>query len=754
MSYRDNSFHNLFEEFNGKLDGVSSNKPFAYPGPTQRNLNKDGKFEESKVMQRGYIRSIPTEIYGAKQPVMKANFQFNPSTLQQSVQAQADTLDLIRQDPAQYSTPRPGNANLAFNLKFDRSHELNNYKENVEYTSKNIWSWGPDTVGVYHDIDALYRVIGQGAYADTYKYLKEVVRRRGILSLNDSEGSTIGDWEGGDAGGTGIEGEDDEGFTFDDSLSYLFGKEDAVEGGLINNTAFLIPQPVRLVFSSLFVVEGHVMSSNVTYSRWTPSLVPIMADVSLTIDAKDIGFSRENMLLTSVLKVAAKNAEQEVQEQQDAQQEAVTEALSMISSAQVGIIDLTEREKGGGSDDSWGNTNKKERGQQHPGLGHVLWHLDNKWVDGSTEISGPSWSHLYKSCYLTGGQSDGLDKLKDYFEDGTIKSIKMKYNVSLYGPYKVDGERENRPVYRTGGGGQVPVTLVDPDKTAVESIPLHGNAVSTLFTEQYTADVTATNWDQFQKFFNYKSYHVEGDSKESKTSGLQSDAVGWRKAQNDITPGVNQVSRNGGVPKKGGYSSSSGIDMFPLISGRVNFGSGEGGRMDDDLKDEIYVYKWDIVGSVEFGKGETIEKDVATTTATRWGAGTVADLFDQEHQGTRSNTTSQVGDRRFTLTSNIPLDWVSTAATATVANAPTVPGNTPIRGLPAKSSGNLPRVEAKDGGYARPRSSGSTPRRRDKYLAGIDPNGAAKADKRKKDTPGGTSSTNPNKGGNGPSFPI
>ena len=757
MSYRDNSFHDLHEDLNGKADGVSSNRPFAYPGPTQRNLNKDGKFEESKVMQRGYIRSIPTKIYGIQQPVMKASFQFNPSALQQSVQAQADTLDMIRQDPSQYSTPKPGNTNLAFNLKFDRSHELNNYKETVGERGgygidKNVWSRGPELVGVYHDIDALYRVIGQGAYAETHQYLKEVVRRRGVLSLNDSTGSTVGDWVGGAVGGNDIQGDDDEGFTFDDSLTYLFGDEET-EGGLINNTAFLVPQPVRLVFSSLFVVEGHVMASNVTYSRWTPSLVPIMADVSLTIDAKDIGFSRPKMLLTSALEVAAKNAEQEVQEQQDAQQEAVTEALSMIRSAKVGIIDLTERERGG-TDDKWGNTNSNKPGK---GLGHVLWHLDNKWVDGSTEEAGPTWSHLYKSCYLT-GQGDGHEKLKSYFEDGTIKSITMRYNVELYGPYKKDGADENKPVYQqTQAGGQAPLTLVDPLKTAAESIPLHGNGISNLFTEQYTADVKVTNWDHFQKFFHHTPYHVEGNSSDSATEGLRQEAMNWRNKQQAIIESVNQVSRSGGVPKKGGAAGSGGVEMFPLISGRVNFGSGEKGLMDDDLKDEIYVYKWTIEGDVKFGEGENIKADVATTKAAQWGSGTVADLFDQEHQGTRSNTTSQVGDRRFTLKSNITLDWVSTAATDTVAvvgAAPTVPDDIPVRGLPSKSSGNLPRVEAKDGGYARPRSSGSTPRRRDKYLAGIDPNGAARADKRKKDTPGGTSSTNPNKGGNGPSFPI
>lgn len=747
-SYRDNSFHELHEDLTGKSDGVSRNRPFAYPGPTQRNLNKDGKFEESKVMQRGYIRSIPTKVYGIQQPVMKASFQFNPSALQQSVQAQADTLDLIRQDPSQYSTPKPGNTNLAFNLKFDRSHELNNYKENVDYGNdrKNVWSRGPEMVGVYHDIDALYRVIGQGAYAETHQYLKEVVRRRGVLSLNDSTGSTVGDWVGGAAGGTDIQGDDDEGFTFDDSLEYLIGN--GAEGGLFNNTAFLVPQPVRLVFSSLFVVEGYVMASNVTYSRWTPSLVPIMADVSLTIDAKDIGFSRPKMLLTSALEVAAKNAEQEVQEQQDAQQEAVTEALSMIRSAQVGIIDLTERERFG-VDDDWGNTNNGK------GLGHVLWHLDNRWVDGSTEKEGRPWSHLFKSCYLT-GQGDGHEKLKSYFEDGTIKSITMRYNVELYGPYKKDGADENKPVYQhTQAGGQAPLTLVDPAKTAMESIPLHGNGVSTLFTKQYTDTVKVTNWDHFQKFFHHKPYHVEENSSNTSTIGLQDEAITWRGNQQAIIEGVNQVSRSGGVPKKGGAASNSGREMFPLISGRVNFGDGEKGLMDDDLKDEIYVYKWTIEGDVKFGEGENIKADVANTKATQWGSGTVADLFDQEHRGTRANKTSQVGDRRFTLKSNITLDWVSTGATATVADAaPTVPDDIPVRGFPSNSSGNLPRVEAKDGGYARPRSSGSTPRRRDKYLAGIDPNGAARADKRKKDAPGGTSSTNPNKGGNGPSFPI
>ena len=762
MGFREDPFHDLYEGVNTYS---KENDRFGYPGPGYRNLTKEGKFEEIRGMQRGYIRNIPTAVYDVAPPTIRCNFQFNPATLMQSVNAETAVIDMVRQSPEQYSRPKQGNTNLAFNLKFDRSYELNNFggtltDNNVDNSNDqnfNLWSRSPGEVGVYHDIDALYRVIGQGAYSDTKDYLKEIVKRRSILELNDIEGGSSGDWSGGDVGSTDISAsnEDRDG-TFEESLDYLVGDQ----GGLMNNTAFLVPQPVRLVFSSLFVVEGHVMASNVTYSRWTPSLVPIMADVSLTIDAKDIGFSRKKMFLTSSLEEAASIAEKEIEEAQEAQQEAVTEALSIIKSAQVGIMDMTERERGGllpNSDDSWGNTGDTSKNRS---VGHVLWHLDNAYTDNNGSLKegkqDSDFSTMFKSCYLT-GSGDEDDKLEEYFKDNVIKDISMGYNVELYGPYTASGDHGVK--YSVVTGGQVPQSLVNPERTARESTPRHGNTNSNLLTKQSGSNIKVSSLDQFKTFFRYKSYQVEENTQDSSTDGLYETARSWRSEQDNHLNGVAQVSRSGRVPMtaRGPHSSAGYID---LIRGRIGNGS-EKGAMDSDLREEIYVYKWTVNGKVSFGEGEGIKADVATTKAEKWGYGTVADLFDQEHGKSREEgPMGGVGDRRFTMQSNIQLSWVSTAVTASVeASSPTAPNvpddpMVPIRGLPAKSSSNTPGVELRGGAYARPRSSGSTPRRRDRSLAGIDPNGAARADKRKKDTPGVPSFTEPNKDGKGPSFPI
>jgi len=758
MGFREDSLHNLYEGVNTY---TRENMRFGYPGPGYRNLTKDGKFEEIRGMQRGYIRNIPTSVYDVAPPTIRCNFQFNPATLMQSVNAETAVVDMVRQSPEQYSQPKQGNTNLAFNLKFDRSYELNNFRgtitdnnvDNSDDQNFSLWSRSPREVGVYHDIDALYRVIGQGAYSDTQDYLKEIVKRRTILELNDIEGGSSGDWSGGDVGGTDIVASNEErDGTFEESLDYLVGDQ----GGLMNNTAFLVPQPVRLVFSSLFVVEGHVMASNVTYSRWTPSLVPIMADVSLTIDAKDIGFSRKKMFLTASLEQSASNAEKEIEEAQEAQQEAVTEALNIISSAQVGIMDITERERFG-TDDSWGNTGDRSKGRS---VGHVLWHLDDAYIDSDSrslrEGKGDTiFSTMLKSCYLT-GDGDEPDKIEDYFANNVIKHISMGYNVELYGPYTTSGRHAVK--YSTVAGGQVPQTLVDAERTAKESIPRHGNPNSNLLTSQSEKRIKVSNFDDFNTFFRYTKYcEFDPNESSSSTDALQETAKGWRAAQNALINGAAQVYRDNRVPMTA-HGPHPSVGYIDLIRNRVNFsGSGEKGEMDSDLREEIYVYKWTVDGKVSFGEGEGIKADVATTRAVKWGYGTVADLFDQEHGKSREDNKSTVADRRFTMKSKIKLSWVSTSVTSSVeassSTFPDVPA-VPIRGLPAKSSSNSPGVELRGGAYARPRTSGSTPRRRDKSLAGIDPNGAAIADKRKKGTPGAPSFTDPNKDGKGPSFPI
>ena len=70
------------------------------------------------------------------------------------------------------------------------------------------------------------------------------------------------------------------------------------------NSAFLSPLPVRIVFSSLFMVEGFVTSSSVQFVKFTRNYVPTICKVTLSVRALYIGFAREKAYLTDALETA------------------------------------------------------------------------------------------------------------------------------------------------------------------------------------------------------------------------------------------------------------------------------------------------------------------------------------------------------------------------------------------------------------------------------------------------------------------
>ena len=72
------------------------------------------------------------------------------------------------------------------------------------------------------------------------------------------------------------------------------------------NSAFLVSLPVRIVFSSLFMVEGYITSTNVTFNKFNPNMVPTQCVVGITMQALYIGFAREKTYLTTTLDEALK----------------------------------------------------------------------------------------------------------------------------------------------------------------------------------------------------------------------------------------------------------------------------------------------------------------------------------------------------------------------------------------------------------------------------------------------------------------
>lgn len=75
------------------------------------------------------------------------------------------------------------------------------------------------------------------------------------------------------------------------------------------NSAFLVSLPVRIVFSSLFMVEGFITSTQVTFNKFNANMVPTQCMVGVTMQAMYIGFAREKTYLTTQLETALNTAD-------------------------------------------------------------------------------------------------------------------------------------------------------------------------------------------------------------------------------------------------------------------------------------------------------------------------------------------------------------------------------------------------------------------------------------------------------------
>lgn len=83
--------------------------------------------------------------------------------------------------------------------------------------------------------------------------------------------------------------------------------------GSESNRAFLIPNPVRVVFSSLYMVDGYVTAVNLLFTKFSRNMVPVTATLSLQMEARYIGFAREKTFLTEVLEQAKEPSEDGVE---------------------------------------------------------------------------------------------------------------------------------------------------------------------------------------------------------------------------------------------------------------------------------------------------------------------------------------------------------------------------------------------------------------------------------------------------------
>lgn len=294
----------------GRFADNPTNDQFAYPGGHRRHLNADGEMVAHHI-ERGFMRILPYSLERERGddksnlPNYRLFFQFNPQTINREVRMSENTYSPIMQTKEQLSQPLYGESTFSFDLMFDRSFELNSSISNRDQlneiqsdlaqadTNDSLTTLSPQAIGVLHDIRMLDAVVGQGITQEMvtfianryaiYDRLQASKEEEGVTTETDEDGNTIVTTEGQPGTPT----------TITEALKANVG-----------NQAFLLPNPVRVVFSSLFMVDGFVNSMAVRYVKFNTNMVPMTALINVQMNAVYFGFARANTAFTDALRQA------------------------------------------------------------------------------------------------------------------------------------------------------------------------------------------------------------------------------------------------------------------------------------------------------------------------------------------------------------------------------------------------------------------------------------------------------------------
>ncbi len=225
----------------------------------------------------------------------KLNFQFNPNQLTRSVTARTDTQLWINQSPSQLLMPGIGDMTFGWQMLFNREAEVqDNFiartqqkasRLEVDSSPKSIDAliadWGVDSpqvasrIGVLADIMVLDMITGQRLTEATVEYSQAYAEAVRVRNEEPDENAAI--------------------------ISNMTGSQkDNLQTANMHNSAFLIPNPIRAVFSENFMVDGYVNQVTVSLQKFSPEMVPTVAFVDISMHAIYQGFARDTTVFTAL----------------------------------------------------------------------------------------------------------------------------------------------------------------------------------------------------------------------------------------------------------------------------------------------------------------------------------------------------------------------------------------------------------------------------------------------------------------------
>lgn len=439
------------------VDNNALNQSFRYPDNTIRTTLSDGTYS-TRVLQKGYIRRINEFDDSATGPVI-CRFQFNPQFINQQASFNSSITNPIYQPVEQLQQPIASMTNFGFRLYFDRSMELNEPSTLRTSATDNPWeAGGPNQVGVLHDINALYRVIGQGISSSDVAAALE----RAAQSLA-AEDARVGKRE----------------LTPEEQQNYneAVGNASSFFDNNVNigNTAFILPYPVRIVFSSLYIVEGFVTSTALEILKFNSAYVPMIAQVTLGVSAIYLGFAKQNTYFTHVLEKSAIDRRNELAAAQDAE----NSALRSIR-ANLNVINFRTLPSA--------STNIRSRSIL-PTPTSIPTSFGELFFNQSNITVRPS--NVFASLNNFTNRPEEQDNISKLFKDGVIQSIDYKWKATLIGPYNGSA---------IGNAREANVDLdsflnISKIRTAKNKTTMQKVGIKVNTSDEWRSQSTSTRWD-------------------------------------------------------------------------------------------------------------------------------------------------------------------------------------------------------------------------------------------------------------------
>ena len=430
MGYREDGNFGFNDKF--PTGGGIENPAFTYPTRSIRFLEAqaaiDGVKDSYKIF-RGYIRNLAQEALGGNFPVSKCRFQFNPQEIRQDVSMREDVYTSLLQTPEQLTQPVGGETSFSFDLVFDRSMELAKGGPGalaVDWTAdifENPSEFDVYDIGVLADLRVFYSVIGQGFSKEMLEFQMSALKKNyeTIISNNASAGSP------------------DVEITYDDT------KLADVMSANYGNSAFLMPNPVRVLFSSLFMVDGFVTGTSVQFLKFNTNMVPMQCKITVSMKAMYIGFAKEKTFVTKSLADAA--AARRAADDQAAAEKAEL-AIALTKTMNKFKVAFSARQ--GNDSPNWDSTRASSD------LKAPAWLFGVKESDYGVDINGVGGNinSRFKKCAFAGFPSvkpvksgddkndagdvtrEGKDEdaILALYEASQTPTISYSWTLSLYGP--------------------------------------------------------------------------------------------------------------------------------------------------------------------------------------------------------------------------------------------------------------------------------------------------------------------------------